>query len=179
MREQRLAERYAKALFDLGQEEKSLERFQEEIRRFRAVLQAEPHLLRVLTSREIEKTKRHKILGELMSKFLLGPMVQNFLKLLQERNRLTLFSEITKAFDGYVRKMENVAVAKVTVADFNTARVYSEKLREALEEVTGQKIEIEMAENKDLIGGIQVNLGDKVFDASIQGELERIKETWI
>lgn len=178
MKERTLAERYAKALLGLGLEEKSLERFQEEMQRFALALELEPQLLKLLSMREMEVEKREQILKELMLKLYLSPQTQNFFRLLFDRGRISLFPHILEAFEGLVREIEKVVVASVKVAEIKSARQLTSDLKKALEKMTGKKVHFDIEEDPSLIGGLQVTLGDKIYDASIKGELERIKEQW-
>lgn len=179
MKEKVLAERYAKALFDLGEEEKSLERLQEELGRFAKAAQLDPYLLTLLSSREVAWDARTQILKGLVHKLILSPYVQNFLFLLLRRRRMNLFSEIVGALKAMVREMENVVIASVKVADLEGFRPHEAELKIALEKRTGKKVVFQVEEDASLMGGMQVALGDRIYDASVSGELERIKEAWI
>ncbi|OGQ05910.1 MAG: ATP synthase F1 subunit delta [Deltaproteobacteria bacterium RIFCSPLOWO2_01_44_7] len=179
MKERILADRYAKALVNLGTEEKSLERFREELGRFKKAIEIEPQLLKILSLREFSLEKREEILKELMLKIYLSPTVQNFFKFLLHRGRIALFPHIFESFEGQVREIERVVIAKVNVADSKTSKQLTTKLQKSLEKMTGRKVQLEIDEDPSLIGGLEVLLGDKIYDASIKGELERIKEQWI
>lgn len=178
MKERVLAERYAKALLLLATEQKSLDRFLDEIRRFVALVSSEPNLLKILSYREFSREKKETILKELALKFYLSPEIHHFLKLLIEKDRISLFGLIAESFENFVREVKNVVVAKVTVAEEGTVKPLLEALRKALEKVTSKKVEVELKESRHLIGGFKVELGDTLFDASVEGELDRIKEQW-
>lgn len=179
MREKVLAERYARALLDLGLEEKSLDRFQEEIGRVVEVLKLEPRLLSLLSFRQMERSKREQILKDLMLKLYLSPFVQNFLKLLFAKGRIELFPQVAESFEELVRQIDRVVVANVQVASSEAVASLKGELKKALEEVTGRKVDCRVEENPTLIGGMKVQVGDKIYDASIAGELNRIQEEWI
>jgi len=179
MSERVLAERYAKALLDLGIEEKSLDRFREELERFSQAIDLESNLLTILSSKDIDRKKRESILKDLMLKLLLSPLVQNFLKLLFKKGRMVLLPEIAVAFEELVRKIDEVVVAKVKVAHKESVLPMKDHLKEALEKMTGKKVDCQFEEDTSLIGGMQISLGDKIYDASILGELKRIQEQWI
>ena len=178
MKETVLAERYAKALLDLGLELKCLDRFKDEMERFEKTLAAEPQLLKILSYREFAFQKRELILNELMQKLLLSPEVKNFFKLLLQRERIRYFPQIVESFKSGVREIEKVVVAKVKVADKNSAKQLASQIQHALEVMTKSKVIFSVEEDRSLIGGLQVTIGDAIYDASIKGELERIKENW-
>ena len=178
MKEMILANRYAKALVDLGLEEKCLERFKDEAARLKKAIQAEPRMLKILTYRELSFAKREAIVVELSQKLMLSDPFKNTLKLLLKRERILLLPSVLEAFESGVRVIEKVVVARVTVADKHAAKQLSGPLKTALERMTGKKVEFDITEDVALIGGLQVRLGDAIYDASIKGELERIKENW-
>lgn len=180
MKERVLAERYAKALVDLGVEEKSLERFEEELNRFSEVLNLESNLLTLLSARELAWEKRSHILEDLMQKLILSPHVSNCLRLLMKRRRIQIFPEIVTVFEELVRALNQVLVAHIRVASKKEAQAeLGHYLQHSLEKMTGKTVACELAEDPQLIGGIQIQIGDEIFDASIQGELERIRQEWI
>lgn len=179
MKDRILAERYAKALFGLGVEEKSLDRFRDEIGRMAQASAVEPRLLKILSYKELAAEKRKQILDELSAKLYLSPYIRNFFKILLERNRILIFPLVAEAFENLVRKSENVMIAKVKIANKESFQFYNADLQKTLEKITGKKIEFDITEEPKLIGGFQVALGDKIFDASVQGELKRIQENWL
>ena len=137
MKDRILAERYAKALFSLGLEEKSLDRFCDEIGRLARAVAVEPQLLKILSYKELAWEKREGILNELATKLFLSPYVQNFLKLILRRGRIQLFPFIAEAFESLVRKSENVMIAKVKVASKDGFKFYNADLQKTLEKITG------------------------------------------
>lgn len=177
MRERVLAKRYAKALLDLGLEEKSLERIQEEVGRFARAIMLEKNLLAILSAREIETKKREQILSDLMGRLYLSPYVQNFFKIIFKKNRILIVKDVIKAFEELVRESEGVLIAKIKVANEEAVESMKDYLRETLEAMTSKKVDCLYEEDKSLIGGLQIVIGDKIYDASIQGELERIQES--
>ncbi|MDZ4224540.1 MAG: F0F1 ATP synthase subunit delta, partial [bacterium] len=98
MKEMVLANRYAKALVDLGLEEKCLERFKDEAARLKKAVQAEPRLLKILSYRELSFAKREAIVAELSQKMMLSGPVKNILRLLLKRDRILLLPSVLEAF---------------------------------------------------------------------------------
>lgn len=178
MKERVLARRYAKALLDLGLEEKALERLQEEVNRLSKAFAMEPNLLKFLSLREFSFQKKEALLTSLTQKLLVSPWMQSFLKLLLKGSRIALFPVIAEVFEELVRESENKVVALVKTAERKTIENLKEMLRRSLEKATGKEIEFKIEEDPTLIGGLKVCIGDTIYDASLAGELERIKEQW-
>lgn len=156
-----------------------LERFQEEMKRLTEGLQKEAGLLKFLSYREVAMEKKKKMLEGLIQTFLLSPWMQSFLDLLLTRGRITILPTIAAVFEELVNETENVVVAKVTAADKKSVEGLKDSLKRALEKMTGKKVKFEIEEKQSLIGGLKVAIGDTIYDASLAGQLAKIKEQWI
>ena len=178
MRHKGLSLRYAKALFRLGVRDKSLERFQEDLLRLQKIFEVDRNVPILLGAREVNLQKRAAILGGLMEKFLISPKVQNFMRLLMERQRILIFNHIVAAFNELVLDSENKVVARATVASFSAYEPSRGAIETMLEKMTGKKIVLEVEEDPSLIGGLSVQIKDTVYDASVLGELNKIRENW-
>lgn len=176
MKEQVLANRYSKALVGLGQENNLLSKFHQDLLTFNLSLQKTAGLARLLNMREVDRNKRSAIIRSVAQHLSLQPSIQNFLLLLVERNRFFLFPFILKAFETEVRSLQNEVVVEVRMADPVTTQKKIDALRCALEKMIGKKVLCKLEEDPRLIGGIQVRIGDTVYDGSIRNELEKIQE---
>lgn len=176
MREQVLAKRYAKALFDLGVEERTLDRFREEIGRLQKAFSMEPSILKLLTLREWKEEKKEQIVVQLVQKLLLSPWVENFLRLLVKRRRIEYFMAVARAFEELVLASEKRVVAKIRSAERTSVESLKIELKKSLERLTHRKVDLEIEEEKRLLGGFQVILGDTIYDASLAGALKQLKE---
>lgn len=174
-----MAKRYAKALFDLGLEEKSLERFGEELARVQKAFAMEPALLKLLSLRELKPEKKEKMADSLAKKLMLSPWVENLLKLLVQRRRMGHFIWVEKAFTKLVLESENKLTARVDAAEVKPLEALKGELKKSLEQLTGKKVELAFEEKPDLLGGFRVSVGDTVYDASLAGELQRLKEQFV
>lgn len=178
MKYKSLSLRYAKALFELGRRDQCLERFQEELRRLLKIFEVDRKVPVLLGAREVSLQKRSAILKGLMDKFLISPIIQNFMRLLMGRGRIPVFPHIVAAFENLVLDSENkvkVHAKVASLAAFDRSRGAIEK---RLSQMTGKKIVLDVEEVPSLIGGISVQIRDTVYDASVLGELNKIRETW-
>ncbi len=178
MRGEILARRYAKALLDLGLEENALERIGEEMARLAQTFQKEPVLLTYLSLREANLEKKKNILAGLQKALLLSPWIHQLLHLLLKGGRIQIFPAIAKVFEALVREEEGRVVAKIEAAEKKSVEGLKEELKKSLEKLTGKKVELAIEENRHLIGGLRVSIGDTIYDASLAGEMERIKEAF-
>ena len=95
-----VAQRYAKALFALGQQEgmAKLEQYGENLSALEGVLEDSPELVRLFHIPVISVAEKQKVLSQVLDKLDVDPMIKNFCSLLAEKERLPLFEEIAEAF---------------------------------------------------------------------------------
>jgi F-type H+-transporting ATPase subunit delta len=106
------------------------------------------------------------------------PEARKLVRILIERNRVTLLPEIRDLFDDQVRAEHGIAVAEVTTAEpLNEAE--QALVREKLESLTGKHIQMAMTIAPDIIGGIIIRIGDQVIDGSVRNKLERMRSRLI
>ncbi len=106
----------------------------------------------------------------------LGAEATNLVGLLTENKRLTLMPEIVQAFEAEKATREGVLDAHVTTAFELTAEQLA-GLVAKLEAKFGRKISATQSVDSELIGGIVVQVGDEVMDASVRGGLANLAVT--
>ena len=177
MKEFGLAKRYARALVSLGRETQLLPQFQKGLAEFHGALQHSPSLLKVLSAFEFSKEKRRALVLSLTKHFSINPLLENFFQILIDRNRIQFFPQIYKSFEDEILSLNQEVVAHVKVADPITTQESLAELKKSLEKIVGKKVNLNLQSDRELIGGIQVRIGDTIYDGSIKGQLEKIKET--
>ena len=111
-----------------------------------------------------------------MAKSDYSETVKNFLNLLLDKNRIDAIREISSYYEKLMDEVSHIARV-----DVFTPRPLREdaarSLEKVLEEMTSKKIRMEMKEDKSLVGGLVVKIGDLVFDGSIKAQIEGLKES--
>ena len=100
--------------------------------------------------------------------------VRIFCKLLLKSGRFSLFRMILEVLENLVLKSQGKVKAFVTSA----TKLLQEEiqiLKNFLETHFEKKIQMVFREDKSLIGGVVVRVEDKIFDGSIQKQLEKLK----
>jgi F-type H+-transporting ATPase subunit delta len=77
-------------------------------------------------------------------------------------------------FEELLRRERGIALAEVRTA-LPLEDAQRGDVLDRLKELTGQKIEINETVDTSLIGGIAVRIGDRLYDASVRGRLERLR----
>jgi len=107
---------------------------------------------------------------------VMGPDGANLVRLLAENKRLGLVAEIAAQFQVLKAAQEGELSAHVTSA-YELTPEQMAGLVAKLETKFGRKINATQSTDPELIGGVVVQVGDEVMDASVRGGLETLGVT--
>jgi F-type H+-transporting ATPase subunit delta len=171
-----ISRRYAKALLTLGAEQQKVERYGEELAKIQNLFASEELLRLILESPTFLFEKKAAILQDLMEALALSDGMRNFLGLLLEKDRLKYLPQIEGDYRKFADDLFGLLRAQVNSAtELNEHQL--EAIRSGLEKQTGKKVDLTTNLVADLIGGVQVAIGGKVFDGSVKTQLKRIEDT--
>ena len=174
----KVSKRYAKALFSLGQEDGKYKQYGQDLMEFTQFCQENREFRRVITNPIFGLEDRKKVLQIILEKSSFSGVVNNFLNLLLDKNRIGAIDVITDYYARLTDGLSNIARAEIITARPLKAKVLG-KLEKSLAKLTSKKIESEVKEERDLIGGIVVKIGDLVLDGSIRAQSEGLRESLI
>ena len=119
---------------------------------------------------------RRKILNAILEKSDFSGLVKNFLNLLLDKNRIGAINDIAAHYDRYSDEISNIARAEITT--ISPLKEDAQKtLTSVLGEFTSKKVKLKVKEDKSIIGGIIVKIGDLVLDGSVRAQLRGLKES--
>ena len=96
---------------------------------------------------------------------------RKFLIMLAENNRVNVLPQIQYLFEQLKARHDGVLEANI-VSAFEISSNQLRKLISALEQKFKRKVEANVTVDPELIGGVVVEIGDEIFDASVRGKLE-------
>ena len=174
-----IARRYAKALVSLGSEAGNLEDLSGELSTFASVMAVgDGALEQALFNPGLTSIERKAVLNEVLGKLKFTPITANFLRLLVDKNRFTVFAEIQRAF----HEMADELAGRVR-ATVSTSSELSDDMRgtvkKALEAATGKTVMIDFKVDPSLIGGMVAQVGDVSYDSSVRAPLEDLQTALI
>jgi len=100
--------------------------------------------------------------------------VENFVRVLAENRRLEVLAEIRVQFEALKNERENVVEAEIQTA-FALDEAQRADLIARIGKRTGRKVRARVIEDKSLIGGVRIVIGDKVIDASARAQLAALE----
>lgn len=177
MTNSRIAKRYARALFSLGQEEDSFNKYGQELEEFTAFCRENLEFKQAISNPIFAIEDRRKLLQTVLKQSGFSVLVKNFLKLLLDKNRIDAIEAITEHYDRLTDEASNIAHAEIVTAKTLKERTLDNVVK-SLEGLTSKKIKPDLRENPDLIGGIIVKIGDMVLDGSVKTQIEGLKESF-
>jgi F-type H+-transporting ATPase subunit delta len=102
------------------------------------------------------------------------PEAMNLILLMVRRGRPGQIPRMIDRFGELLRAERGIALAEL-----RTARELEPQQRDAvvarLQELTGDRVEVNEIVDESLIGGIAVRIGDRLYDASVRSRLERLR----
>ena len=177
MSNSRLSKRYAKALFNLGQENNSFDLYGQELEVFTNFCRQNSEFGNAISNPIFAVEDRKQILQNVLSQSGFSDLVKNFLNLLLDKNRIGVIETITEHYTRLTDEASNIAHAEIITAKPLKEKTL-EKVVKSLEGLTSKKIKSDVREAPELIGGIVVKIGDLVLDGSIKAQLEGLKESF-
>ena len=168
----RYARAFADVVLDTNLDTTDVER---QLKDFAVTFAGSKDLREVLLNPSIPAAKRVSVLDAVNRRIGCGPKVRNFLAVLISHERLASLSEIIEEF-----RLEMSRRLSISDAEVVTARPLQDQERAKLErevaELAGTRVNATFRQDKSLIGGAMVRIGSTIYDGSVRGRLERLKE---
>lgn len=164
------AKRYAQAAFELaGSDVAGWQRAIDEIAEF----MGDEEVRKVLENSRVPQEPKMRLVAAALAELPAMPL--NLARLLVRKQRTGLALEIAAQFRALVQAQEGVQQAHATTAVPLTTEE-QQKLSQRLESSTGQRVELTTDVDPDLLGGVVVQIGDRLIDASVRGRLVAMRK---
>ncbi len=172
-----VSSRYAYALIELAEEKNIYDKVIEDIDTVYETLKGSRELRVTLASPIIAEDKKKEILAAIFDNYV-GEDVSRFLSFVVDKGRVDLLTDIAKRILEINDEKQNIAhVTLKSVYELDNEQIA--KIKTAFANYTGKKIKFKNVIDESIIGGYVAQVKDKVFDASVKRQLERLKETLI
>lgn len=168
-----VSKRYASALFDIANESAQLNQVEEELTVVKQVFQNEKALNDVLNHPKVPAAKKKELIQNAFGS--LSQSVLNTIFLLIDRHRAAIVPELTDEF---------IKLANVVKSNRRRNRIFSETadgcrnvtiITSVCKKAGVASLRIRNEVQTDLIGGIKVRIGNRIYDGSVSGKLQRIE----
>lgn len=181
---------YASALYELSSENtlltedilqsnntsniSKIKEYYDSLLMIKKVVKSYPKYLLLLSDYNISANKRISMAEEAFESTV-SSEVMNFIKLLIKNGSINILpvciDEYEKLYKDAISLSKASVVSAVELTDEEKI-----KLEERLKKITGNEVEISYKIEPEIIGGLIINIDDKVYDGSIRYHLDKLKE---
>lgn len=165
------AKRYAQAAFELARDKNELDVWGPAIQALGEASDSD-EALAFLGDRRFPRDAKVSFLMQAAGN--LPPLVGNLIKLLAQKDRLSLLPQIAEAYQGLLDEHNGIAHARVLTA-IAMSDDEQDALAAKLSELTGKQILLETLEEPEILGGLVARIGDRLIDGSAKTKLVALK----
>jgi F-type H+-transporting ATPase subunit delta len=169
-----LAGRYAAALFELAEDEGTLDAVAGNLHALRVMVDESADLERLIRSPVLSREEQGRALAALGERAGFNPLTRRFLGVLAHKRRLFALPEVVEAYDAMLAEHKGEVGAEV-VSAVPLSATQLESVRRHLSDAVGQTVKLSAAVDPDLLGGVVVRLGSRMIDASIRTKLRQLE----
>jgi F-type H+-transporting ATPase subunit delta len=168
-----VAEVYARALFEVAQEQDKLDQIHDQLGQFADAMNDNLDLRRFFFSPYFSTEEKKGALKRTVTGA--DPAFMNFLEALLERHRMPVIFRIRTRFDEHweeARKLLPVEVTSAVALDPATLK----EIGDSIGKQVGRHIELSSSVDPEILGGLVLRVGNYVLDASIRNRLEQLRK---
>lgn len=168
-----LAQKYARAIYEVALEEKQLTQFGEQLVEVTDTVYSQADLTDFINHPRIKPEAKKEVIAKLFEGRL-TKIVYNFLLLLVDKRRESLLKEILNEYTALANAAQDIVEAEVTVACALSAEQEAQLVKK-LSVTTGKTVVIKTKIDKSILGGVVVKIGDKLIDGSVTRRMQVLK----
>ncbi len=170
-----LVKRYARGLIGAMQDEAEFRAVLDGLRDVQAVLEGHPELRFVMASPLLNKRRKAEVLRAVIERSDIPDKARRLIFLLLEHERLPLLGEIVAAAPEVWNERQGVLSFEVASV-IPLTKAQQARLAERLAEAEGRPVSLVYRVDPGLIGGLALRRGHIIYDASLRGGLQRLRD---
>jgi ATP synthase F1 delta subunit len=169
-----VAKVYSEALFDVAKEKDELDEVQQQLGQFADAVDRNRDLQVFFFSPYLSSAEKKEGIERAISGA--EPELTNFLELLVDKHRMTEVFRIRRELDE-LWKHENRRIDVTVTSAVELDPSVVEKIGQEVERQTGEKVDLSSEVDGEILGGIVLQVGNMVLDASIRNRLEKLRKS--
>lgn len=170
-----IAERYSDALVELAKEGKlTYDKISQDLNLINSVLTQSNDLYEFLINPIISIEDKKHIIEKVFTDEIDG-LIINFLKVLVDKDRFTVFNEVLESFNKSMDDVNNISRIKV-VSAVEISEDAKNKLKKKLEEKLKKNVILDLDIDSNIIAGLIIKIGDNIIDTSLKHKLEDLSK---
>ena len=171
-----VSSRYARALVEVVLEQKiDADVAREQLSSIAEAVRESVDLRRVWESPAVPAEQKRAVLDAIVGQMNAFKAIRNFMAVIIDHRRIPMLDDIVRQF-----AVELDAQLGFVEAEISSARQLSaeekRELESQVERMTGKKVRARYASDPQLLGGVMVRVGSTIYDGSVRGQLEKMKQ---
>ncbi len=169
------SERYSRALFEVAKEANELEKTENDIKNFSYLLKNSLEIKNFIHNPTQSIENQNSLIILLADKLNFSKILKNFMFLLLEKRRIFF---IEKIFDSFSRlcSLKKGEVKASLISSKELSETELDSISKELSSSTSSTIKLDYKIDKELIGGLKLQLGSFMIDTSIKNKLSKYKQ---
>ena len=169
------SERYSRALFEVSKESSELDKVEDNIKNFQILLNSSPEIKNFLKNPTQSINKQKEVINLLSDKLELSNNLKNFFLLLIEKRRIFFIKKIFESFVKLCSKKRGEIKASI-ISSKELTQSELDVISNDLSKAMGSILKFDYKIDKDLIGGLKLQLGSTMIDTSIKNKLKNFEK---
>jgi len=164
---------FINALLEVASKKGQFEQIEKDLDLICDVIIKQDKLKKILFHPSIPRSSKKDLIKNVFGKSV-SDLMMNFLSLLVDRRKEEILEFIPDVYRTVADKQKGVIKVMVqTVVPLTGDRLDNFKKR--LKKITGKTVELEVVQNPNILGGMVIQIGNKMIDGSVANRLKNLK----
>lgn len=169
-----IAGRYAEALFQVGEETNSTTKLYEELNAVVETLKSNKDFYSVLKSPLVGKGDKKNLLEKVYGTQL-SDNLNNFLKIIVDKDRATVIEAVQKSYKNLLNEKNNI-IEGIAITAIAMSQEEIKQLEAKLSSKYNKNVTLENKVDESILGGVLVRLGNEEIDGTVKNRLSKMKD---
>ena len=169
------SERYSRALFEVADDAKELEKTESDIRAFQLLLNSSESLKNFIKDPTQSISQQNKVINLLSNEIGISKNLKNFFLLLIQKRRIFFIKKIIESFLRLC-SLKRGEVKASLISSKKLSQNELDKISEDLSKFMSSTIKFDYTVDEELIGGLKLQLGSFMIDTSIKNKLKKYEQ---
>jgi F-type H+-transporting ATPase subunit delta len=168
--------RYARAYAEVVVKHKfNPEKTVAEFQQIADLVNSSRELRNVLQNPAVSRDQKHHLLKAIIQRLGATTILRNFLAVLIDHGRIGHVGDLVEQFKQELDRRLGIADARVSSVR-ELSSVEKKSLEQQLAAITGKIVRTTYSQDPGLLGGVLVRVGSTIYDGSVQGRLQRMRQ---
>ena len=169
------SERYSRALFEVSKESSELDKVEDNIKNFQILFNSSPEIKNFLKNPTQSINNQKDVINLLSDKLEFSKNLKNFFLLLIEKRRIFFVQKISESFLKLCSKKRGEIKASL-ISSKELSKSELDIVSKDLSAAMGSTLKFDYKVDKELIGGLKLQLGSFMIDTSIKSKLKKYEQ---